>query len=195
MVENMLSSHDLGPMDFFLMAAISRGGLNSLYAFQRHAELQPGSISSTINSLGKFGLLGRRDAEKRGRRPMVLTETGERILAEQWRGSLNPHREIESVFRSATVALLMGDVDAAIEFLFRSASERSSRLGPEGALPYFTGVHPVDLHAEMRAVYDRRRRSMEASLLQEFAAGLRELGEKEAGAQRPEAVGSGLNER
>src|SRR5580658_107937 len=42
---------------------------------------------------------------KRGRRIMTLTEAGEKALGDEWTNSLDPRREMESVLRSATVAL------------------------------------------------------------------------------------------
>ena len=61
----------------------------------------------------------------RGRRTMALTETGERFLAQEWRKGLDAGREIESVLRSATVALLMGDIGEASRFLSESITKRT----------------------------------------------------------------------
>jgi DNA-binding MarR family transcriptional regulator len=175
MVENMSADRSFEPMELFLMAAISRAGVNSMYAFQRDAELQPGSISSIIGRLEQTGLLLRRGAEKRGLRPMVLTETGEDALNEDWRNCLDPRREMESVLRSTTVALLMGEVGTAIDFLFRSAAERAANPDREDSPPFFTSERPIDVHAEMRAVHEKQRRALEGTLLRDFAMHLSKL--------------------
>jgi DNA-binding MarR family transcriptional regulator len=161
-----------GPMEVFLMAAISHGGLNTLYALQRAAGLQPGSLAPVIRNLVEAGLLVRSERGKRGRRTMTVTKAGERLLDGEWVNSLDAHREIESVLRGVTVALLMGDVAAAVGFLFRSADERARYQGPQelGKIP--SGMAPVDFHADMRAVHENRRRAMEAAVLQEFGTKL-----------------------
>lgn len=163
------------PMEVFLMAAISRGGLNTLYALQRAAGLQPGSLAPMIRNLVETGLLTRSERGKRGRRAMALTEFGERFLVDEWNNSLNAHREMESmesILRSVTVALWMGDVVKAVNVLFGSATARGWQQGPQelGRIP--SGIAPIDLHGKMRAVYEKRRGAMEAAVLQEFGTNL-----------------------
>ncbi len=48
------------------MAAISRGGLNTLYALQQAAGLQPGSLTHVIRALIEAGFLVRSEGAKRG---------------------------------------------------------------------------------------------------------------------------------
>jgi DNA-binding MarR family transcriptional regulator len=160
------------PMEMFLLAAISRGGLNTLYALQGAAGLQPGSLAPVIRNLVEAGFLVRSESGKRGRRVMALTDSGERLLAEEWKNGLDTNREIESILRSATVALLMSDIGTAIGFLFASASERRPHLSPRelGEIPL--GMAPSRFLAEWRAVYENRRREMEAAVLQEFGTNL-----------------------
>jgi hypothetical protein len=155
-------------MEMFLMAAISRGGLKTLYAFQRAAGLQPGSLAPVINSLIGAGLLTRSEGGKRGRRPMELTESGERVLIHEWKNSLDAYREVESILRSVTVALWMGDLATALSILFESAVDRTRRQGPQRLEDIRPGMTLNDLHTEMRTVVENRRRAMEASLLDEF---------------------------
>jgi DNA-binding MarR family transcriptional regulator len=166
-------------MEMFLMAAISRGGLNTLYAFQRSAGLQPGSLAPVIKSLIGAGLLTRSDGVKRGRRPMELTEFGERVLVNEWKNSLDAHSEVESILRSVTVALWMGDFAIAVSILFESASRRTRQQVPQklGNIP--SRIAPIDLHAEMRAVFENRRRAMEALVLEEFGQTLVAVGPHE----------------
>lgn len=172
-----------GPMTLFLMAVIGRGGLNTLYALQRKAELQPGSIRQVLEHLVKAGLLNRSEVEQRGhrRRTMELTEAGEALLEGEWKNNLDAKREMESVLRGATVALLMNDIGEAMNFLHRSAFERVRRQGPRELGPISPETTPMDLHAAMREVYESRRREMEADVLRKFADNLMEVANKREG--------------
>ncbi len=154
------------------MAAISRVNLNSLYALQQAVGLQPGSLSHVIKGLEKAGLLVRSEGAKRGRRAMALTEAGERFLTEEWKNSLDANREMESILRSATVALLMGDSAAALDFLYQAASERERRQGLLEFRTFSRQSTPIDMQAEVRAVYENRRRAMETKVLSEFGMNL-----------------------
>jgi hypothetical protein len=118
--------------------------------------------------------MGRSEVAKRGRRrrTMSLTEAGERFLVYQWGNGLDTKRDIESILRSATVALLMNDARTAFNFLHQSASERDRRQDLEELGSASLERTPIDFHAEMRAVYGSRRRAMEASVLTEFAQAL-----------------------
>jgi DNA-binding MarR family transcriptional regulator len=174
-VETIKTEKPKTPMEMFLLAAISRGGLNTLYALQRAAGLQPGNLAPVIRNLVGAGLLIRSERGKRGRRAMTLTEAGERFLVDEWKNSPEEHREMESILRSVTVALWMGDAAMAVDILFRLASARNRHQGPQEQGKIRSGMAPVDLHAEMRAVYENRRRAMEAYVLQEFGTKLAEL--------------------
>ena len=155
------------------MAAISRGGLTTLYAFQRTAGLEPGSINQIIRRLEKGGLLARSEGAKRGRRAMALTEAGERFLVQEWKKSMDARREIESVLRSATVALLMGDIGEASRFLSESITRRpplQSHQELETISPQGT---PINFHNAMRTFYLNQRRTMVIGVLERFADNLR----------------------
>ena len=156
------------PMAIFLMAVISRGGLPTLYALQQTVRLQPGSLSQIIRRLESHGLLARSAAGKRRRRMMSLTEAGEGFLEAEWRNCLTPQREMEAILRSTTVALLMGDLRAGLEFLFRSASERERRQPQPQLGSYPPGGTAIELHAAMRAEYESRRSAMEVKALYEL---------------------------
>jgi DNA-binding PadR family transcriptional regulator len=162
-------------MEMFLMAAISRGGLNTLYALQQSADLQPGSLRQVIKHLVEAGLLFRSDGAKRGRRAMTLTEEGERFLRKDWRNCLDTHREMESILRSVTVAFLMEDFREAFSFLHQSASERERWQSPQGTEPASPKSTPIDLHARMRAIYESLRRKMEAEVLKHYIQDLEEV--------------------
>jgi len=159
-------------MALFIMACIGHGGLNTLYAFQQKTGLQPGSIRPVINELEKTGLLERSEGEKRGRRTMALTKDGETFVAAEWRKGLDAKREVESILRSATIALLMDDIGTALNFLYQSAVERERPWGPNEFGEPSLERGPIEFHTSSRAVYAIRRRSMEAFVLREIAQNL-----------------------
>jgi DNA-binding MarR family transcriptional regulator len=155
-------------MEIFLMAAVSRGGLDTLYSLQRTVGLEPGSLSQVIKRLVAAGLMVRAEGAKRGRRVMALTDAGQRFLSEGWKTSLDPKREVESIIRSTIVALLMGDVSSAMDFLFQSASERRRHSTAPVLRTGHSKMSVIDLHGKLRAVYESRRAEMEAGVLEEF---------------------------
>jgi DNA-binding MarR family transcriptional regulator len=171
----------LEPMKMFLLAAVSRAGLNTLYALQRAMGLQPGSLAPVIRSLEGEGLLVRSEGAKRGRRTMSLTDAGERFLAVEWKNSLDSRREMETVLRSATVALLMGEPEGAFQFLMQSAEVRFRPMGVVQLNQTSPRGTPIELHAAMREVYDGRRREMEADVLKKSAEYLMEVARKREG--------------
>lgn len=156
-------------MAMFLLAAISRGGLNTLYAFQQAAALQPGSIKHAIQELEKAGLLDRSQGSKRGRRTMRLTQAGERFLLNEWPNSMDARREMESVLRSATVALLMGSIGEARRFLSESIGRRLQQEGHRELETISAQGSPIDFHGAMRALYLNERRAMEIRVLERVA--------------------------
>lgn len=162
-------------MEIFLLAVISRAGLNTLYALQSEVSLQPGSIKQVLNTLEHAGLINRSAVPKgrRRRRLMSLTKSGEKLLTEQWRSSLDAKREIESILRGTTVALLMGDPQAAFEFLHRAAVARELSLIAQEVNTGSPVKAPIEFHTAMRAVYNSKRRTIEAGILRGFAEGLR----------------------
>ncbi len=157
-----------GPMEVFLMAAVSRCGLDTLYSLQRTVGLEPGSLSQVIMRLVAAGMMVRADGAKRGRRVMALTEAGQVFLSDEWKTSLDPKREVETIIRGAIVALLMDDVRSAMDFLFQSASERRRHSTAPVLATGHSRMSAIDLHSELRMVYESRRAEMEAAVLEEF---------------------------
>lgn len=169
-------------MEIFLLAVISRAQLNTLYRLQREVNLQPGSIRQALRNLEDAGLITRPEAAARGphRRAISVTPAGENFLDEHWRDSLESKQEMESVIRGVTVALLLDDTKAAIEFLQGAAVARAQMNGIariERAPPL---ISAIDFHRAMRALHGSRRRAMETSVLEEFAETLRSSAERKS---------------
>jgi hypothetical protein len=158
-------------MGIFLLAVISRGRLNTLYALQHGLQLQPGSVAPVIHALVQEGLLQRSEAKKkRGSKPMAVTSAGEQLLNDRWKEGLEVDREIETIVRGTTVALLMGDCATAIQHLLGAAHARGR--GSESAVfdVPASAWTPISLHARMRALFQKRRYAMEAEVLAELGS-------------------------
>ncbi len=168
MVETIMIRRPNGTMEIFILAAVSRGRLDTLYAMQQATGLQPGGLLPVIERLNKSGLLTRSEEAKRRRRTMKLTEIGEKFLQDEWKNSLDSNREVETILRGATVALFMGDIGTAFGFLLGSGIERDPRHGHPELSISSPVASPIEFLAEMRAVYEGRRRTMEAAVLEEF---------------------------
>src|SRR3974390_1027321 len=122
----------------FLLAAVGELRIRTTYDLKEEVALQPGSIRESISRLMSQGYLVRPAAKARGRRPMELTESGKKHLREHWAEGLNPDKEVESVVRSAALAMTMADASATSAFLREAASSRERHSGP-------TQVDPVSL--------------------------------------------------
>ena len=173
------------------MAAISRGGLNTLYALQKSAGLQPGNLSPVIERLQECGFLTRSEAAKRKRKVMELTENGEAFLEAQWMDCLNFGRDLESNLRGVVVALFMGNHMIAEDYLQRLASQRERQTVQVAPRSAATGASPVEFYSTMRAVHETRRIAMEAAVLREFEMDVKEViknkKKKTESTQNPEA--------
>ena len=167
MVETVNDESPLGPMEIFLLAAVSRLGLSTFYLLKQEADLEPGSIRGAIGQLENLRMLHRAEGEKRGRRVMKLTDRGKDFLTARWRDCLDPHREVETLIRSATVALAMGDISAASGTLLGAASERVRQRVPVEANEISLRDGLMQFHRRARLAYEFRRSEMEASFLQE----------------------------
>jgi DNA-binding MarR family transcriptional regulator len=156
------------PMEVFLLAAIARGGLDSIYALQREVDLQPGNVLPLIKALIGDGMLTRTEQGRRRRKAIAITEMGEKFLVENWKRGLDSHRDIETVFRSATVALLMGDVGEAVTCLLSYSSEREVRSSAQSSSSISSSSGVIHLHSAMKSIYRQRRNRLEAKVSGEF---------------------------
>lgn len=162
-------------MEIFTLAAISRGGLQTLYELQQTVGLQPGGLLPVIRRLQDCGFLVRSAEAKRRRRTMKVTEAGEGFLTSTWETCLESHRDLESILRGATVALFMEDPVTAFNYLHRMAAERERLLRGAGARPSLPAASPIESYGDLRALYEERRRAMEVVTLRESADRLAEM--------------------
>ncbi len=157
------------------MAAISRGGLNTLYSLQKSAGLQPGNLSPVIKRLQKCGFLTRSEAAKRQRKVMELTENGKAFLEGHWAECLSFSRDLESNLRGVAVALFMGNHLIAEDYLQRLASQREREAVQVAPRLDAWGASPIEFYSTMRGVHESRRIAMEAAVLREFEMDVKEV--------------------
>lgn len=156
-------------MPLFLLALVSRGGLNTLYALQHQAGLQPGGVQPVLRQLERDRLLQRSEEGKRRRRIITVTQEGEARLAAQWQSCLSNYPDVESVLRAATIALMMDDRQTASNYLLHVADDYDRRSGgPHSGNPD-ARASLVDWYAYMRAQWETAR-------LQSAAQTLRHIG-------------------
>jgi len=157
------------------MAAISRGGLSTLYALQKSVKLQPGNLAPVIKRLQECGFLTRSEAAKRQRKVMKLTEPGETFLKEYWNQSLEFDRDFESSIRGVALALFMSDLEIAQDYSGRLASRREWEAAQTAPRMDAEGASPVEFYATMRAVHENRRVAMEAAVFKEIEKSMEEV--------------------
>jgi len=156
-------------MPLFLLTLVSRGGLNTLYALQHQAGLQPGGVQPVLRQLERDGLLLRSEEGKRRRRAMVVTDKGEETLAAHWRTCLGFYIDVESVLRAATTSLLMGDQKAAYHYLLNVADDYQRRSsGPHAGHPDHR-ASLTDWYAYVRAKWETARLQSAAETLRTIA--------------------------
>ena len=142
-------------MGYFILALIGKAGLNSLYAFQKRAELQPGGIRPILRELERLGLIFRAESSKRGRRDFSVTDRGIAFLNETWSECLRDYLDAEAVLRATCVALLMGDPGRAGQYLqeqsrIRHAAVQEKTMKAEGRL--LAKSDPLSIYGWFRAV-------------------------------------------
>jgi DNA-binding MarR family transcriptional regulator len=162
-------------MEIFVLAAISRGGLDTLYALQQTVGLQPGGLLPIIKRLLDNGVITRSEAAARRRKAMKLTDKGEEYLNAGWKLCLKPHHDLDSILRSTTVALFMDDLRSAWSYLLWVASDRDREFTHPVPRLDAPEASPLEFYADMKTVYDIERRATEAAVLRKFAAGLEEV--------------------
>jgi DNA-binding MarR family transcriptional regulator len=155
-------------MDFFILAAVARGGLHSLYELRKGVGLQPGAIHPALRRLEGEGFLARSPQEKRRRRLMTVTPKGEQFLDTGWRNSVRHYPEPESILRAATVAILMGDRAFATNYLWSVASGYEQEL-PKPAAWDRKKLSPIEWNGLMRSSWEVARRQSAANVFRDIA--------------------------
>jgi DNA-binding PadR family transcriptional regulator len=172
-------------MPLFLLALVSRGGLNTLYALQHQAGLQPGGVQPVLRQLECDGLLQRSEEGKRRRRVMKVTKEGEASLAARWQDCLSNYPDVESVLRAATIALMMDGQRSAANYLSYVANdyERRSSGVHTGSLDFRASF--LDCYASMRAQWEKVRLQSAAQALRNIARTLEAPMEVRSAANMP----------
>ncbi len=162
-------------MEFFILAAVSRGDLKALYNLQHLGGLQPGGIHPALRRLEAERLLERTQQQRRRRRTISVTPEGEQLLREHWKDCLQEHPDVESILRSTAVALLMDDFPTADGYLIsmaRTSEGRAERAAISDGQD--RGRSPMQRFGLMRRLWDTRRHQSAAALFREIVTELEE---------------------
>lgn len=174
-------------MPLFLLALVSRGGLNTLYALQQRAVLQPGGVQPVLRKLEKEGLLQRSAEGKRRRRVMKVTKEGEARLAAHWQSCLNNHPDVESVLRAATIALMMDERRIASNYLLHMSADYEHRSGGAHATNPDARASPLDWYAYMRSHWETSRLQSAAQTMRNIGIAMEASAEAQPRAKLPPA--------
>lgn len=118
-------------LDLFLLALIENG-IGTPYEFQKFAGISQGASIPALRRLIDGGLVRPGKAGSRGRTAHQITLAGQKTLKEGWRALVDgqPSGDLEADLRVALLALVVGrNRRAAVEYLRRSADEKSSAVG------------------------------------------------------------------
>lgn len=155
-------------MPLFVLAGVSKAGLQSLYALQREAGLQPGGIQPVLRQLETDGLLSRSPQERRRRRQLTVTAKGETALLQDWQSCLRDYADVESTLRAAAIALFMQQPRTAIAYL-RGNAQTYERDRPSLSEDVRDRMAPLNSYNRMRHGWERARRECAAALFRQLA--------------------------
>lgn len=156
---------DFSAMEYYILALIGRAKLTTLYAFRQEAGLEPGAVRSALRNLEAERLVERAEASIRQRRDMALTDEGRRFLETSWPSGMREYADSESVLRAATVALLMGESEAAAKYLERMAeSSRTKAVEARMKAKYLEDAKsdPLSAYGWMRVLSETHRRDADS---------------------------------
>jgi hypothetical protein len=121
-------------------------------------------------------LLERTEQQRRRRRTINVTPEGEQLLRAHWKDCLHEHPDVESVLRSAAVALLMDDFPTADGYLISMARTSEGRAEKAAISDdRDRGRSPMQRFALMRRLSETRRHQSAAGLFREIVRELEEL--------------------
>ena len=161
-------------MSLFVLAAVSKAGLQSLYALQREAGLQPGGIQPVLRQLQADGLINRSEQGKRRRRQLTVTAKGEETLSHAWQNCLRDYTDAESTLRATAVALFMRQPRIASAYL-RGSAQTYERDQPSLSEVVTDQIVPLEFYNRMRLGWERARRKCAATLFRQLADELENL--------------------
>jgi DNA-binding PadR family transcriptional regulator len=165
----------------WLPKAIDRGQyseelMQRFVGLQQEAGLQPGGIQPTLRRLEEEGLLCRSEEAKRRRRSMKVTDKGARLLEHHWKDCIQDSPDIESVLRCATLAILMGNLQYAHQYLLSVADEHERNYDGAKHIASFRSRHssPLDCYGFMRMQWQVAKRHA-AEVLRQIAKEVQDM--------------------
>jgi DNA-binding PadR family transcriptional regulator len=162
----------------FVLALVGRG-LNTPYLLRESAALSPGATIPVLARLVSSGYLRKGAEESRGRVEYALTSKGEALLSNSWRELFQtpPTTELDTILRTASLALLMGEPRRSVaEYLSRAEESRKDRQTAE--TPPRVPESTLEAFPWMRETALLSRNRSEASVLRKLASKLQTVKKK-----------------
>lgn len=169
-------------LEMVILALVGKAGLVTIYSLRQEAGLSWGGIRPSLLRLEAWGLLSRAKPGARRRKDLLLTELGDKVLAEGWRDSLDPRADLDTIMRGAWIATQF-DPKVAVGFLSVAADERVRMLAGDPDQKEY-GAGPLGNYRWMHSFVRERQLRAEADVLHEFAEAL--AAKNSQGATMPE---------
>jgi DNA-binding MarR family transcriptional regulator len=111
------AERQLTVLEFFLLALISKGGVNTVYDLRENVGLTWGGIRPSLLRLERWGLVTRSESGKRRRREFQLTPSGEEALEAGWKElvfiATDAEVDLNTVVRAVWIARQFHPMEAA----------------------------------------------------------------------------------
>lgn len=162
-------------LELFVLALVSRG-VTTPYDLKMSAGISPGASIPVLSRLRASGWIRAGDEGSRNRQEYLITAKGTAILL-GWKEAFKSPRtdDLESVLRTACLALLMGEAYKSVAaFLKRASPQHKAPRSSDNALPD-NEASPGAIFLWMRQVASAERIRAEANVLRKLATSIRRL--------------------
>lgn len=166
-------------LEIFILALL-REGIATPYGLMASAKVSPGASLPALTRLEAAGCVRKGEEGPRNRVEYVATPKGERLLEASWRELLeappDADRDLDSVLRISSLALLMGETKSrVVRYLTTAAASRLARAADEKAVSLPQTKTDLNTILWMRTAAKAGRMRQEAAVLKKLAGSLRRM--------------------
>ena len=162
-------------LDLFLLAMIDHGA-DTPYQLMTIGTLSQGATIPALRRLLAAGHVRQGEQGARGRNQYVLTRGGRQHLGARWQALLKtePRGEIETILRTASLALLMGASKTAVKkYLLGAALLRKSLAAGAAPSRQSGKTNNIGAYAWMRQIAESKRLIAESVAIRKIATSLK----------------------
>jgi DNA-binding PadR family transcriptional regulator len=164
-------------LELFVLGLISRG-VSTPYDLKMSVGISPGASIPVLSRLKSSGWIRAGEEGSRSRQEYLITAKGTTLLQQSWKQLLVDPTEtdLETVFRVATLARLMGESKTSIvSYMKRASAARSQGTAVRSHFPEPRAGDYLEVFRWMRSIATADRLRREAALLNKLAKVLRRL--------------------